>query len=96
MINLLTILTGGMRMKTQNNQIIFAQLGSEGHHELVQGHDNSRKNLSSYLQSNGPHYPQMKDSSASSPLTVAMELDLGLSTRTSTTTLQFDCCCSYC
>lgn len=51
MINLLTILTGGMRMKTQNNQIIFAQLGSEGHHELVQGHDNSRKNLSSYLQS---------------------------------------------
>lgn len=51
MINLLTILTGGMRMKNRNNQNMFAQLGGEGHHELVQGHDNSRKDLSSYLQS---------------------------------------------
>lgn len=56
----------------------------------------TKSELTNLLTGSGPRYPQMKDSAASSPLIVAMELDLGLSTRTSTTTLQFDCCCSYC
>jgi hypothetical protein len=47
----------------------------------------TKSELTTLLTGSGPRYPQMKDSPASSPLTVAMELDLGLSTRTSTTTL---------
>lgn len=47
----------------------------------------TKSELTNLLTGSGPRYPQMKDSPASSPLTVAMELDLGLFTRTSTTTL---------